>query len=64
MTAEDFAYYAQRVPSCLYRLGVRNESRGITSFLHSPTFDVDEAALETGSGLMAWLAINLLNKGD
>ncbi|TSA25840.1 MAG: amidohydrolase [Bacteroidetes bacterium] len=61
MTAEDFAYFAQRVPSCLYRLGVRNETRGITSFLHSPTFDVDEQALETGSGLMAWLAINLLN---
>ncbi|MFH1297310.1 MAG: M20 family metallopeptidase [Bacteroidota bacterium] len=60
MTAEDFAYFAQRVPSCLYRLGVGNEARGITSFLHSPTFDVDEAALETGSGLMAWLAVNLL----
>lgn len=62
MTAEDFAYYAQRVPSCLYRLGVRNESKGITSFLHSPTFDVDEVALETGSGLMAWLTVNLLNQ--
>jgi len=62
MTAEDFAYFAQRVPSCLYRLGIRNESRGITSFLHSPAFDADEAALETGSGLMAWLTINLLEK--
>jgi len=60
MTAEDFAYFAQRVPSCFYRLGVRNETRGITSFLHSPTFDADEAALETGSGLMAWLTIRLL----
>lgn len=60
MTAEDFAYFAQRVPSCLYRLGVRNETRGITSFLHSPTFDVDEKALETGPGLMAWLTVNLL----
>jgi amidohydrolase len=60
MTAEDFAYFAQRVPSCLYRLGVRNEIRGITSFLHSPTFDVDEKSLETGSGLMAWLTVNLL----
>ncbi len=64
MTAEDFAYFAQRVPSCLYRLGVRNEERGITSFLHSPTFDVDEKSLETGSGLMAWLTINLLETGE
>ncbi|MBE0646491.1 MAG: amidohydrolase [Bacteroidales bacterium] len=62
MTAEDFAYFAQRVPSCLYRLGVKNEERGINSFLHSPTFDVDEKSLETGSGLMAWLTINLLAK--
>ncbi|MFH1160193.1 MAG: M20 family metallopeptidase [bacterium] len=62
MTAEDFAYFAQRVPSCLYRLGVRNESKGIGSFLHSSTFDVDEAALETGAGLFAWLAFNLLTK--
>lgn len=60
MTAEDFAYFAQRVPSCLYRLGVRNEARGITSFLHSPTFDADETALLTGPGLMAWFAVNLL----
>ena len=62
MTAEDFAYFAQRVPSCLYRLGVRNEAKGIESNLHSSTFDIDETALETGTGLMAWFAINLLAK--
>lgn len=57
LTSEDFAYYAQRVPSCFYRLGVRNESKGITSNLHTPTFDVDEDAIKVGVGLMAWLAI-------
>ncbi|MBC8314777.1 MAG: amidohydrolase [Bacteroidales bacterium] len=61
MTAEDFAYFAQRVPSCLYRLGIRNEAKGIDSGLHSSTFDIDETALETGTGLLAWFAINLLN---
>ena len=60
MTAEDFAYFAKAVPSCFYRLGVRNESRGIVSNLHTATFDVDESCLETGMGLMAWLAINQL----
>ena len=64
MTAEDFAYFAQRVPSCLYRLGVRNEARCINSNLHSSTFDIDEKALETGTGLLAWFAINLLNEGE
>jgi amidohydrolase len=61
MTAEDFAYFAQEVPGCFYRLGVRNESMGITSNLHTPTFDADEQCLLTGMGLMAWLAICELN---
>jgi amidohydrolase len=55
-TAEDFAYFAQKIPGCFYRLGVRNEEKEITSNLHSATFDVDEASLETGMGLMAWIA--------
>jgi metal-dependent amidase/aminoacylase/carboxypeptidase family protein len=28
--------------------------------VHTPTFDIDEAALETGSGLMAWIAVQEL----
>jgi amidohydrolase len=60
MGAEDFAYYSQEIPACFYRLGTRNEDRGITSYVHTPTFDIDEDALETGTGLMAWLALNLL----
>ncbi len=55
-TAEDFAYFAQEIPGCFYRLGVRNEEKGITSNLHSATFNVDESSLETGMGLMAWMA--------
>lgn len=60
MGAEDFAYYSQEVAACFYRLGTRNEARGITSGVHTPTFDVEETALETGSGLMAWLAVQEL----
>jgi amidohydrolase len=60
MTAEDFAYFAQRLPSCLYRLGIANEEKGINSNLHTATFDVDEHCLETGMGLMAWIACSLL----
>lgn len=60
MTAEDFAFFSQRLPSCFYRLGIRNVEKGITSNLHTPTFDVDELALETGMGLMAYLALSEL----
>ncbi|MDH3711609.1 MAG: M20 family metallopeptidase [Cyclobacteriaceae bacterium] len=61
MAAEDFAFYSQEIDACFYRLGVRNEAKGITSSVHTPTFDIDENALEVGSGLMAWLAIQELN---
>lgn len=60
MTAEDFAYFSQAVPGVFYRIGVSNKAQGINSNLHTPTFDVDESSLETGVGLMAWLAINEL----
>lgn len=60
MTAEDFAYYSQVIPACFYRLGVRNESKGIIHNLHTSRFDADELSLETGAGLMAYLAYNAL----
>jgi amidohydrolase len=60
MAAEDFAYFSQQIDSCFYRLGIRNEEKGITSNVHTPTFNVDESALEIGAGLMAWNAFNNL----
>jgi amidohydrolase len=60
MTAEDFSYYSQVVPACFYRLGTGNAAKGITSPIHTPTFDVDENCLKIGSGLMAWIAVNEL----
>ncbi len=57
MAAEDFSFYSQQMPACFYRLGTRNEAKGIISSVHTPTFDIDEAALEIGSGLMAWQAV-------
>lgn len=60
MAAEDFAYYSQVADSCFYRLGTRNESRGITSSVHTPTFDVEENAFKISTGLMAYLALKQL----
>jgi amidohydrolase len=58
--SEDFSYYSQIVPASFYRLGTRNEAKGITSYVHTPTFNVDEDALAIGPGLMAWMAISEL----
>lgn len=59
MTAEDFAYYSQEMPACFYRLGTAFKDKP-NSGLHTPTFNIDEAAIETSIGLMSWLAINEL----
>jgi amidohydrolase len=58
--AEDFAYYSQVIPASFYRLGTKNEAKGITSYVHTPTFDIDEDALAISTGLMAWMAIQEL----
>lgn len=55
MGAEDFGYYTQQIPGCFYRLGVMNKEKGITSGVHTPTFNIDENALENGIAMMAWL---------
>jgi amidohydrolase len=60
MAAEDFAYYSQVADACFYRLGTRNEARGITSSVHTPTFDIDEQAFVISTGLMAYLALKRL----
>jgi len=60
MAAEDFAYYTQVTDACFYRLGTRNEAQGIISGVHTPTFNIDESALEIGAGLMSWLALSEL----
>ena len=60
MASEDFSFYSHHLPACFYRLGIRNEEKGITSSVHTPTFNIDEEALKIGSGLMAWLALKSL----
>lgn len=60
MAAEDFAYYSQVTDACFYRLGTRNEAKGITSSVHTPTFDIDENAFAISTGLMAYIALKRL----
>jgi len=53
MGAEDFGYYSQRLPGCFFRLGTANREKGIASGVHTPTFNIDEEAIELGMGMMA-----------
>jgi hippurate hydrolase len=61
MGSEDFGFYTQEIPGCFYRLGVMNEAKGITSGVHTPTFNIDESAIEKGMGMMAWLGVSIYN---
>jgi amidohydrolase len=61
MASEDFAYYSQVADSCFYLCGVGNEEKGIGSSLHTPTFNIDEDALRTSMGLMAYIALKRLS---
>ena len=59
MTAEDFAWYSHKTKACMYRIGTSNAEKGVVSKQHTPTFDIDEDALEIGAGLLAWVPFGL-----
>lgn len=63
MTAEDFSFITQKIPSCFFRLGTGNKSLGITHGVHTPYFDIDERAISIGAGLLAAISIALLSDG-
>lgn len=53
LTSEDFSFYSQTIPTCFFRLGVRNEEKGIIHGVHHPQFDIEEKSLITGMEIMA-----------
>ena len=55
LTSEDFAFYSHKVPVCFFRLGVRNEAKGITFGVHHPKFNIDEHALKIGVEMMSFI---------
>jgi amidohydrolase len=64
MGSEDFGYYTQEIPGCFYRIGVMNEAKGIISSVHTPTFNIDESAIEKGMGMMAWLGVSIYDTNN
>ncbi|MBI2132503.1 MAG: M20/M25/M40 family metallo-hydrolase, partial [Candidatus Tectomicrobia bacterium] len=60
MGAEDFSYIARQRPAAMFRVGVRNEARGIVHGLHSNRFDLDEDALPVGASVFAQAAREFL----
>lgn len=57
---EDFAYFAEAVPSCFYSLGTNNPDKGFIATLHENTFDVDEECIKVGVALQVLATLKLL----
>ena len=58
MTAEDFAYYSEKIPATFFRAGIMGNGRGKVT-QHNPKFDMDEEVFRETAGLMAYIALNL-----
>lgn len=54
---EDFAWYLDRVPGALARLGVRRRGSDVLYDLHQSGFDVDEECIGVGAALLAGAVI-------
>ncbi|MCR9294070.1 MAG: amidohydrolase [bacterium] len=57
MGAEDFAFFSEHLPCCMFRLGSSglpdHGVRAHSSPLHAPDFDIDERSLAVGAQLLA-----------
>jgi amidohydrolase len=60
MLAEDFAYYAQLVPGVFLHLGCKDPEDNVIRNLHSSTFCIDEACIQTGIEIISQFAIDYL----
>ena len=60
LTAEDFAYYSQKIPATFYRLGTSALTES-SNPLHSANFNIDEKSLKIGMGTMTYITIKYLN---
>ena len=60
MAGEDFSFYTHHVPGCFFRIGTNRNNEEFTASVHNAHFNIDEEALKTGVGTMAWIALNAL----
>jgi len=62
MGVEDFSFFCKARPGAFYHLGCGNAEKGITSPIHSSTFDIDEDCLPLGVAMQVAAALRLLEQ--
>lgn len=60
MSSDDFAFFTQKYPSLYYRVGIAVPGTERVA-LHTPRFNIDEAAMTTGVANMVWLTLNFID---
>jgi len=60
--AEDFAFFSEVIPGFYFNLGVFNKEKGIQSYIHTGTFDVDENCIAVGVKAMSNLVVDFLER--
>ncbi len=61
MGGEDFSYFANQKPGCMFRLGIKNEEKGYTVSVHNGRFMIDESALAIGSDIFVQFVLDNMN---
>ncbi|MBQ4527288.1 MAG: amidohydrolase [Clostridia bacterium] len=64
MSSEDFSQYLTKKPGVFFRLGTRNEEKGITALPHNNDFNIDESALPIGSKVCVQFVLDNMNGID
>ena len=59
--SEDFAFYLEKVPGMMFRLGTANENYQSKLALHNPQIIFDDDSLKTGISIMSDFAVRYLN---
>jgi amidohydrolase len=62
MGSEDMAFVQQHIPGCYIFVGSANQQKGLAAPHHSSEFDIDEACLSKGAGLITAAAMQFLGK--
>ena len=60
MAGEDFSFYTHQVPGCFFRIGTNKNNKEFLAPVHNAHFNIDEDAMLTGMGIMAWCGFNAL----
>jgi hippurate hydrolase len=61
MAAEDFSFYTLQVPGCFFRIGTNKNNDTFTAPVHNAHFNIDETAMQTGVGMLCWVAYKSLS---